>query len=59
MFCFPTHSDLSTIHRVRTRVGRIVKPDNRLLHVMSNQVAVGDAGQFIDKVSKSVFQVFQ
>lgn len=56
---FPTHSDSSTIHRVRTRVGRMVKPVNRLLHVMSNQVAVGDAGQFIDKVSKSMFHMFQ
>lgn len=52
------HSNSSTIQRVRTRVGRIVKPVDRLLYQMSKQGVVSDASQFIGKVSKSVFRVF-
>lgn len=47
---------LGTIHTVKTRVGRIVKPVNRLIEVMTNKA---DINQLFDKVAKSVFNVFQ
>lgn len=52
-------SDSSNIHRVRTLVGRVVMPVNRLLHQMYKQGVVSDAGQLVDKVSKSLCSVFQ
>uniref|UniRef100_A0A669C967 Gypsy retrotransposon integrase-like protein 1 n=1 Tax=Oreochromis niloticus TaxID=8128 RepID=A0A669C967_ORENI len=47
------------VQPVRSRFGRIVKPVNRLLHVMSTQEVVNDASQIIGKVSKSIRQAFQ
>lgn len=51
----PTHKDSSS---VRTRVGRIVKPVNRLICQMSQQGIVGDAGQLVGKVSQSIHKIF-
>lgn len=54
-----THSGPGDVQPVRSRFGRIVKPVNRLLHVMSTQEVVNDASQIIGKVSKSIRQAFQ
>lgn len=48
-----------TINQVRTRVGHVVKPVNRVLYTMSKQDVISDANQFIDKVTESMLQVFQ
>lgn len=53
-----SHSDTDTVHTIRTRVGRVVKPVNRLIQVMTNKAVVSDANQLLDKVSKSVFNMF-
>lgn len=52
-------SDANTVHSVKTRVGRVVKPVNRLIQVMTNKAVVNDATQLFDKVSKSVLHVFR
>lgn len=55
-----TQSDMNsdTVQTVKTRVGRMVKPVNRLIQVMAHKNVVSDAGQLFDKVSKSVLSVF-
>ncbi|XP_043962816.1 uncharacterized protein LOC122825455 [Gambusia affinis] len=54
-----TDTEHTTTYTVRTRVGRIVKPVNRLIQVMTNIVTNDDASQLFDRVSNSVFQMFQ
>lgn len=49
----------SSVHEIRSRVGRIVKPVNRLICAMSQKVADRNSYDTVDKFAKSIFQVLR
>lgn len=48
----------SSITQVRTRFGRVVRPVERLIHVMSTQAVVQDTKHNVQAVCKSLFRAF-